>query len=51
MKLAIYWFRRDLRLADNPGLTAALRRAETLLPVYLWSPEDEGEWAPGAAAR
>ncbi len=51
MKLAILWFRRDLRLADNPALVAALAAAETVLPVYLWSPEDEGEWAPGGAAR
>lgn len=51
MKLAIVWFRRDLRLADNPALTAALEDAEAVLPVYLWSPQDEGEWAPGAAAR
>lgn len=51
MKLAIFWFRRDLRLADNPGLAAALERAERVLPVYVWSPGDEGEWAPGGAAR
>jgi deoxyribodipyrimidine photo-lyase len=51
LKLAIFWFRRDLRLADNPGLLAALDAAEQVLPVYLWSPEDEGEWAPGGASR
>jgi deoxyribodipyrimidine photo-lyase len=51
LKLAICWFRRDLRLADNPALLAALDAAEAVLPVYTWSPEDEGEWAPGAAAR
>ncbi|HRP86617.1 MAG TPA: deoxyribodipyrimidine photo-lyase [Gammaproteobacteria bacterium] len=51
MKLAIFWFRRDLRLIDNPGLCAALDAAESVLPVYLWSPGDEGEWAPGAASR
>ena len=51
MKLAIFWFRRDLRLADNPALLAALDAAEAVVPVYLWSPEDEVEWAPGAAAR
>jgi deoxyribodipyrimidine photo-lyase len=51
LKLAIFWFRRDLRLADNPALSAALAQAEAVLPVYLWAPEDEGEWTPGAAAR
>jgi deoxyribodipyrimidine photo-lyase len=51
LKLAVCWFRRDLRLADNPALRAALDSAESVLPVYLWSPDDEGEWAPGAASR
>jgi deoxyribodipyrimidine photo-lyase len=51
LKLAIFWFRRDLRLAENPALRAALDAAEQVLPVYLWSPEDEGDWAPGGAAR
>jgi deoxyribodipyrimidine photo-lyase len=51
VKLAICWFRRDLRLADNPALCAALDVAERVLPVYLRSPGDEGGWAPGAAAR
>lgn len=51
MKLAIFWFRRDLRLTDNPGLCAALEAAEVVLPVYLSTPEDEGDWAPGGAGR
>jgi len=32
---AICWFRRDLRLADNAALAAALRGAEALVPVYV----------------
>jgi deoxyribodipyrimidine photo-lyase len=51
LRLAIHWFRRDLRLTDNPALLAALDAAEAVLPVYIWSPEDEGEWAPGGAGR
>ena len=51
MKFAICWLRRDLRLADNPALVAALDDAESVLPVYIWSPEDEGEWAAGGASR
>ncbi len=51
MKTAIVWFRRDLRLSDNPALAAAAEWADRIVPVYLWSPGDEGEWAPGAAAR
>ena len=48
---AIVWFRQDLRLADNPALTAAAASGAAILPVYIWSPEEEGGWAPGAASR
>jgi deoxyribodipyrimidine photo-lyase len=47
----IVWFQQDLRLADNPALHAAARRGGPVIPVYIWSPEEEGEWAPGAASR
>lgn len=112
-KRVIVWFRRDLRLADNPALVAALRmapevvspgrpaalahrsapallchtagrrgmacsvprpvgapltglrtlyrrrpHARTLrhpapaqLPVYLWAPEEEGQFQPGRCSR
>ena len=48
---AVIWFRQDLRLADNPALLAATRAARHVVPVFIWSPEEEGGWAPGAAAR
>ncbi|MEW5836950.1 MAG: deoxyribodipyrimidine photo-lyase [Pseudomonadota bacterium] len=51
MSLAIVWFRRDLRLADNPALHAACGAHERVLPVYIHAPQEEGEWAPGAASR
>ena len=51
MNTALVWFRHDLRLADNPALLAAVRAAQHVVPVFVWSPEDEGSWAPGAAAR
>ncbi len=47
----ILWFRQDLRLADNPALNAAVASGAAIVPVYLWSPEEEGDWAPGAASR
>jgi deoxyribodipyrimidine photo-lyase len=31
---AIYWFRNDLRLHDNPAFAQACARHDTLLPVY-----------------
>ena len=51
MSTSIIWFRQDLRLADNPALLAAVERGEPVVPVYIWSPQDEGEWQPGAASR
>jgi deoxyribodipyrimidine photo-lyase len=51
MKPSLVWFRQDLRLGDNPALRAAATRGEAVVPVYIWSPEDEGEWPPGAASR
>ncbi len=47
----IVWFRQDLRLRDNPALAHALVSGGPVIPVYLWAPEEEGEWAPGAASR
>jgi deoxyribodipyrimidine photo-lyase len=49
--VALLWFRHDLRLADNPALLAAIASGAALVPVYLWAPQDEGDWPPGAAAR
>ena len=47
----IVWFRQDLRLQDNPALHAASAAGGPVIPVYIWSPEDDGAWAPGAASR
>jgi len=51
MPLTIVWFRRDLRLADNPALNAAADRGDAVLPVYLSDWEEGSTWAPGAAGR
>ena len=48
---ALLWFRQDLRLADNPALAAALERRSPVIPVFIWAPEEEGDWPPGAASR
>ena len=46
----LLWFRRDLRLADNRALAAALRSGKPVVPVFLWAPEEEGAWRPGPAS-
>ncbi|WP_116808118.1 cryptochrome/photolyase family protein [Steroidobacter cummioxidans] len=48
---AIVWFRRDLRLTDNPALRHALEHAEKIVPLYVYAPDEERPWEPGAASR
>jgi deoxyribodipyrimidine photo-lyase len=38
MTTAIWWIRRDLRLADNQTLTAALEYADHVVPVFIFDP-------------
>lgn len=51
MSLAIMWFRRDLRLNDNPALAAAAACHDRILPVYVHAPGEEAPWQPGAASN
>ena len=51
---AIVWFRRDLRLADNPALDAASKTHDRLIPVYIDDSQHEGKGrheGEGAASR
>lgn len=47
---SIVWFRRDLRIEDNPAL-AAVARDGTVLPVFIWCPKEEGPYHPGRVSR
>jgi deoxyribodipyrimidine photo-lyase len=47
----LVWFRRDLRLADNPALAAAVATGEPVIPVYIYAPSEEAAWGPGGASR
>ena len=38
-KVTIFWFRRDLRLADNHGLFKALESSENVLPIFIFDTE------------
>ena len=38
MRVAIHWFRADLRLGDNTALHAACREAEGVIPVFIFDP-------------
>jgi deoxyribodipyrimidine photo-lyase len=47
----LVWLRRDLRLADNPALLAAAELGGPVIPVFVWSPDEDGAWSTGAASR
>ena len=50
MTRAIHWFRQDLRLADNPALSAAALSG-AVIPVYILDDVHAAEDAMGAASR
>jgi deoxyribodipyrimidine photo-lyase len=47
----VVWFRRDLRLNDNPALLAACRHHARIIPLYIHAPDEDGDAAPGGAGR
>lgn len=50
-KPTIVWFRQDLRLEDQPAWNAAVERGGAIIPLFVWAPQEEGDWAPGGASR
>ena len=50
-KLTIVWFRRDLRLHDNPAWNAALEIGAPIIPLFIHCPGEEGSWKRGAASN
>lgn len=46
----IVWFRRDLRIEDNPALATAAKDGR-VLPVFVWCPSEEGQFFPGRVSR
>lgn len=48
MKTVIHWFRRDLRVSDNTALSEAAKRAEEVIPVFIF--EDAFRTGPDVGA-
>ena len=38
MKIAVHWFRADLRISDNTALHAACRDSDVVVPVFIFDP-------------
>ncbi len=49
-RVALVWFRNDLRLEDNPALHHALSLGYTVLPIYIHSEEENLTWKTGKAS-
>jgi deoxyribodipyrimidine photo-lyase len=47
---ALVWFRRDLRVEDQPAFAAAVRNGRRVIPVFIWSPSEESPWSCGDAS-
>ena len=47
----IVWFRNDLRLGDNPALTAAVASGRPVIPVYMFDERLSAARPLGGAAR
>jgi deoxyribodipyrimidine photo-lyase len=51
MSPTLLWFRRDLRLQDNPALHAALARGGAVVPLYILDDAGGWGWRLGGASR
>ncbi|HZA03247.1 MAG TPA: deoxyribodipyrimidine photo-lyase, partial [Propionibacteriaceae bacterium] len=47
---SLWWARRDLRLADNPALLAAIDEGEAVLPLFVLDPVLLGSAGPARRA-
>ncbi|ODA66230.1 Deoxyribodipyrimidine photo-lyase [Methyloligella halotolerans] len=47
----VMWFRRDLRLSDNPALSAAAKADGPLLPLFILDDDAPGHFRLGGASR
>lgn len=49
-EISIHWFRQDLRISDNPALTAAISN-HTVMPIYILDDKNAGAHTMGAASK
>ncbi len=47
---AIFWFREDLRITDNPALASAASGGHPVIPLYIW-PNGRSRWTLGESSR
>ena len=42
-RIALFIFRRDFRIKDNKGLNFAIKNCDTVLPIFIFTPEQIGK--------
>ncbi len=47
----IFWFRRDLRLQDNPALHWAVKQGNPVVCIYIHNDSAEDDWQLGEASQ
>lgn len=47
----VVWFRQDLRLLDNPALSAAHALGRPIIALYILDDTNTGKWKMGGASR
>jgi deoxyribodipyrimidine photo-lyase len=47
----VFWARNDLRIADNPALSAAIESGAPVVALYVLDDETPGKWRLGGASR
>ena len=50
-KPTIVWFRRDLRIDDNPAWNWAIRKGGPIIALYTHAPSNDGVWQRGGASN
>lgn len=48
---SLVWFRRDLRLADQPALQAAIDAGRPVIPVFIQPDDKNQSWPTGGASQ
>lgn len=48
---AIVWFQQDLRINDHLPLYFATKNYTSIVPVYIYNPEEDTAWPPGSMSK
>ncbi len=51
MSRGLFWFRLDLRIADNPALITAVNECDKLAVVFILDKHENNQWPIGSACK